>query len=496
MGKFKLRKYQEKAQELVRECFLKGVLRVILCMPTGAGKTVTFANFVVTVLAKNQEGKVLILTDRKELLAQACRTLDLEAEPINTKNKKPDFTKRCFVGMVETISRRIEKDPYFIQKMGKIKLIIIDEAHKGNFKKIFKHFPAIHVIGTTATPISTSKKDPLKNYYQDIVCPVSINDLISEGYLMPARSKAMSVDGVDSIEKSWNGEFKNDQMFDVFNKSGLYDGVVGFFEKHAPGKKTLVFNVNIEHSKNMCEQFQLRGHNARHLDSKMKESERDSILKWFHYTDDAVLCNCGILTTGFDEPSVETIIVNRATTSLALWLQMCGRGSRPFEKKDINGKVIYRKQSFNILDFGSNFQRHHLWESEYDWEDLFFNPKKKRKQDVAPVKLCPECEAMNHASRPSCTECGYEFPKKEKVLLSGEMVEVTGIPKHLEGIEISRMNLDQLMEFQEAKKYKLGWLCRQVIHNWGVKGLESLAKKKGYKKGWLDYQKKVYKHLI
>src|SRR5699024_8776421 len=100
------------------------------------------------------------------------------------------------------------------------------------------------------------------------------------------------------------------------------------YEKHAKGTKTIIFNVNIEHSLKVWEEFNSHGYNVHHVDGKTSKEERARIFDWFHKTPDAILCNVGIATMGFDEPTINTVIVNRSTTSLPLWLQMTGRGSR------------------------------------------------------------------------------------------------------------------------------------------------------------------------
>jgi type I site-specific restriction endonuclease len=106
------------------------------------------------------------------------------------------------------------------------------------------------------------------------------------------------------------------------------------------------------------------GYNIRHLDNRNNATERREILEWFSETPDAVLTSVSILTTGFDEPTVETIILNRATRSLTLYFQMIGRGSRILPKKD----------QFTVVDMGNNVARFGLWEAPIDWQEIFHFP--------------------------------------------------------------------------------------------------------------------------
>ena len=101
-----------------------------------------------------------------------------------------------------------------------------------------------------------------------------------------------------------------------------------------------------------------------HLDNTHSEKERQDILEWFEKKPDAILSSVSILTTGFDSPSVQTIILNRATKSLTLYHQMIGRGSR----------VLPSKLDFNVIDLGNNARRFGLWESHINWAEIFKSP--------------------------------------------------------------------------------------------------------------------------
>ena len=131
------------------------------------------------------------------------------------------------------------------------------------------------------------------------------------------------------------------------------------------GKKTLIFNNGINTSLQVYESFKNAKYNIRHLDNTTSAEDRKDILQWFKKTNDAILTSVGILTTGFDEPTVETIILNRATKSLTLYFQMIGRGSRRLPNKD----------SFSVIDLGNNALRFGLWNNPIDWQHIFKSPE-------------------------------------------------------------------------------------------------------------------------
>jgi superfamily II DNA or RNA helicase len=144
--------------------------------------------------------------------------------------------------------------------------------------------------------------------------------------------------------------------------------------------KTIIFNCNIDHSKKVNEAFGAFGYPSRHLDGEVDEHARRATLLWFKNTPGAILNNIGVLTTGFDEPSLQTVIVNKSTMSLPLWLQMTGRGARPFPEK----------QFFTIIDMGGNALTHGDWSDSRDWSYEFQNPDKP-KNGEAPTKVCVGC---------------------------------------------------------------------------------------------------------
>jgi len=196
-----------------------------------------------------------------------------------------------------------------------------------------------------------------------------------------------------------------------------------------------------------------------------------------------------VLTTGFDERTIETIVVNRATKSLPLWLQMTGRG----------GRIAEGKSQFTILDMGSNVIAggHGLWEQERDWEHLFKNPGKQRKTEGgAAFKECPKCENLLAVSVRKCSNCGHEFPQETKELKETELVEVDSeigkIPKHLRKPK-SQMTVLELMERAQygssklGRPYKTGWIVHELRQR-GEGALREYAQIMGYKDGWIQRQ--------
>lgn len=481
----KLRPYQIKLISDLRQEFSRKK-SLIMCLPTGAGKTVVFTSICAATLQKSLTSRVMILTDRKELLTQAGGTLQhfgLHPELITADARETDKHKRLFVGMVETVARRGRK---LADLYRAINLLIIDEAHKGNFRKVLAMFPNARVIGATATPISASKKHPLNESFSGIVEGPTIAELIELGYLSEARTFTVK-DDLSDLETARNGDYTGASLDKHFNKHELRLGVVEQYRRTADGSKAIVFNCSVQHSKDVCQAFVDAGYKAKHLDANTPGHVRMSTLYWFRHTPGAILCNCSILTTGFDEPTIETVIVNRATKSLPLWLQMCGRGSR----------VLPNKKQFTILDMGANVISGGmgLWEADRDWSSAFRNAQAKEGtgDGVAPVKECPNCGALVPASAPKCKHCGYVFPEKRRQ--SAELEEVKkslvarALPPHLQK-PVSKMTVRELIErasigsLATGLPYKHAWIVRQLKDR-GEEALHEYARLKGYKSGWV-----------
>ncbi len=396
-----LREYQQKFTLNIATKLSQGKRKVIAQLATGGGKTICFAN-IAKKFSEKQNKSVLILVHRKELLQQTRRTLfnayEIDCQ-IVIAGMKTIPTSPVYVGMVETVKRRIDR----FENIG---LVILDEAHIANFNKIHDHFKDAYFIGFTATPLSSSKEKPLNLFYDDIVCGIDIPDLIGMGSLCPNQTYAAK----DAVNRKTlaikGGEFDQGLMGLEFSKPHHIENTVKIYKQKADNTKAIVFNSTIEHSKAVCDSFVRAGYPARHFDGETESKERNEILGWFETTCGAILCNVGIATTGFDEPSIETVIINRSTMSMPLWLQMTGRGSRPTEYKD----------SFVIIDMGGNAITHGDWCQSRDWENIFKNPPKKGPPGIAPVKDCPSCERIVAASTRICPECGFLFPTaKERI---------------------------------------------------------------------------------
>lgn len=332
-------------------------------LPTGGGKTIIFSEIVRQYL-KLKKQKVVVLTHRIELCNQTSKVLSnfgVLNKVVNSKASLDDQEKySCFVAMVETLNNRLLDDKLDISDVG---LVIIDEAHYNSFTKLLKFFSSSFILGVTATPLSSNINLPMTDNYDELIVGESISELIKNNFLARANLYTYNV-GLTSLIVGANGDYTVKSSEELYTNNDMLSKLLLAYEERCLNKKTLIFNNGINTSLIVYDTFKKAGFNIRHLDNTATKKQRSEILKWFKETPDAILTSVSILTTGFDEPTVKCIMINRATKSLTLYYQMIGRGSR----------LLKDKNTFEVIDLGNNFYRFGEWGSDIDWHKIFRNP--------------------------------------------------------------------------------------------------------------------------
>lgn len=334
-------------------------------LPTGGGKTVIFSEIARRYILATGK-KVLILTHRIELCGQTAQMLDefgVKNKVINSAVKELPVPNEfmCFVAMVETLNNRLRDKILNLDSVG---LMIIDEAHYNSFGKLLKFYEKGVVLGVTATPLSSNINIRMKDTYDELIVGESISRLINLGFLSRAITYHYQV-GLTSLKVGMHGDYTVSSSERLYNNQVMQDKLLNAYREKSMGKKTLIFNNGIATSLYVYASFRESGYDIKHLDHTHSAKERKEILQWFREKPDAILTSVSILTTGFDEPTTESIILNRATKSLTLYFQMIGRGSR----------VLPGKKEFMVIDLGNNMNRFGLWDSAIDWADIFKEPE-------------------------------------------------------------------------------------------------------------------------
>lgn len=343
-----LRYYQEDSISEIMK--LKEGDRKILQLPTGSGKTI-----VLSELAKRSEGRVLILVQSTELREQTLEKLKMvcgnNIDVGSVQATLNETNAKVIVATRQTLNSCKKRDRVGeLLESGEFKYVIIDECHcaisqqKRILNKLNKN--AI-VVGLTATPYN---KD-LKKIYDGFVYKRELIEMIQEKYLVEPRCFSVQSNTDISNVKTVGGEYVSKDLDNAINNIERNELIVkAYLEKCTDRKKTIVFANSISHANNITDCFKINGINAKSVDSTLDKTEREQTLKDFSEGKIPVLVNVNILSIGFDEPSVDCLILGRSTKSLMLYIQQFGRALR----------LAPNKTDALIIDIVDNTTRHSL----------------------------------------------------------------------------------------------------------------------------------------
>ena len=405
-----LRDYQRKSIEDTYRWLAASPGNPCIVAPTGSGKSWIIAGLCEDILARWPKSRILILSHVKELLVQDAEKIQAAWPEAPLGIYSAGLGRRdvnvITVAGIQSIWRRADA-------AGKADLIIVDEAHsinnegQGRYRKFLADMrglnPALRVIGLTATPyrlgqgMVTEGKDAL---FDGLIESISIEELVRRGYLARLRSKftemRMDTEGV----KVQGGDFVKGELERHVNTEENNARIVEETLRRAGGRRAwLIFCAGVAHAEAMRDEFQRQGVEAGIVTGATPKDERAQILEEFKAGRLRALTNVNVLTTGFDYPDIDLLVMARPTLSPGLYLQMAGRGMRVK-----SGEF----QDCLVLDFAGNIARH--------GPVTAVEPPKRRGQRKAKaaVKECPQCGEAVAATARVCPDCGYVFPEPEK----------------------------------------------------------------------------------
>ncbi|MGJ1360589.1 DEAD/DEAH box helicase family protein [Sphingobacterium spiritivorum] len=454
--------------------------RVIACAPTGSGKTKMFIE--VARKATINGRTVVIISESTKIFDQIIN----EAGGHEIANGVKHVSIRggqLYIAMAQTLTRR----PLILHQLSMMEfppLIIVDEAHIGTPSNIIRRLIEAsnpYILGFTATPDGRVAKHLTELYNSCVVC-CQVDELIQQGFLCSYKHSARTKADIDILEMR-NGEFTESSQNAAFATNQVYDGI--FDDLRATTfTKCMIFVASIKHCNDMCLRLQAEGFAAIQYHSQLENADYE--LAKFTVLDTANICvSVATLTKGFDFPSVDLVILNRATTSLPLYLQMIGRGSRPVWENGTSTKDFFR-----VLDYGGNWERHGLYFEDRDWGNMWEITKRSKKgEGVAPVALCPDCESIFTSAMRCCPYCGFERPQTEKELEQGELVEVTKHYTDLVGRKVSDLSPKELAIYAKMKKKQIfATRVAKAKEQQSSGFLPAFGAAMGYKTKWAEIQ--------
>lgn len=465
----RLRDYQHRAIDMIYDWFRhNGAGNLAVDMPGGSGKSVVIGYLVKDIVTRRSDKKVLMLVHSKELISQnAKKLLDLWPDaPLGVYSaslNRRELGQSILYAGIQSVRNKAKQ-------IGHIDVCIVDEAHSisnsetGTYRKLLADLtainPSMRVIGFSASPYRLGQgliTDGDEALFSEIISPVSIKELVEAGHLVTLKTKHTTTQLDTSGLHKKGGEFIASEMEQKFNTPEYNKSVVGEIISRAAGcLHWLIFCSGIDHSESVAQLLRISGVAAVSLTSTASKDEREQILSDFESGKIRAVCNVGILTTGYDFPNLDCIAFLRATASPGLFLQMAVRGMRP---KD-------HTRFCTVLDFVGNTEIH-------GFIDCLSASRVKKGDGLAPVKTCPECSTMIHASLRVCPECGYGFPKKEKEFKAPSTKELLSFeekalpPMTITHIQFSRHKKQDKPDSVRMDMYEPGaifpvnseWLC-------------------------------------
>lgn len=419
------RTYQIEGNNSIFEYFAEHTGNPVVAMPTGTGKSVVIAMFLENVFRMYAGQKILVLTHVKELIQQNYMKL-LALWPgapagINSAALgKRDFHDQIIFAGIASVAK-------YAAQFGWVDLVLVDECHlvSPNDETLYQLFfkalrsinPALKIVGFTATPWRmghgkiTEDGGIFTDLCFDITGMEAFNRLIAEGYLCQLIPKKTQIElNVDGVHMR-GGEFIASELQTAVDRDEVTEAALKeTMEIAHDRKKWLIFASGVHHAQVISEMLHALGLECPTVHSDMSQGERDARISDLKSGRLRAVVNNNILTTGIDVPDLDFIGVLRPTASAVLWVQMLGRGTRPFPGKD----------DCLVGDFAGNTRR------LGPINDPVIPHKKGKKGGTAPVRLCEICDTYNHASARKCIKCGYEFPMAVKLTQgasTGELIK-------------------------------------------------------------------------
>lgn len=475
----------------------------LVAMPTGTGKSVVIARFLQSVMHQFGGQRIIVLTHVKELIQQNYEKLmslwpfapaGIYSAGLNQRNMSKSIT---FAG-IASVARRWAQ-------FGHIDLVLIDECHlmSPNDQTMYRTFiagllsinPYLRVIGFTATPwrmghghltdpYEDSKGNLIDPLFRDVCFDITgrdaFNRLFEEGFLIPLVPKrpklhldteGLHTRGGEFIEKEMQEKFDRDEITEAALREALEYG--------ADRKHWLVFASGTDHADHVCDMLNMLGVPADCVHSK--RAGRDQAIEDFKSGKIRALVNNNVLTTGFDFPGIDFIIILRATGSVVLWVQMLGRGTRPVYGLDGKGlladgtradlntiegrlQAIFASDKHDclVMDFARNTA------SLGPINDPVIPKAKGKGGGDAPVKLCEVCETYNHASVRFCggqpfktaLGCGSEFLFEVKFKTEAATDELIKIAEPVVKVfKVDSVTIDRHEKSGSPPMMKMSYYC-------------------------------------
>lgn len=409
-----LRPYQAQAIDDARQAFREGARSVVIVAPTGAGKSVLFAEIAQRHIA--QGGRVLIVAHRRELVRQAQAHLarvGIDTAALVGGKLDGSADAQAVVAAVQTLVRQ-DETPHAT-------MVLWDECHHikaASFLEVLRKYPDAAHVGFTATP-ERSDRSPLGDVFARMVVVASVAELTRGGYLVPCVVYAPSS-----------------------SRGALAETAHEAYLQRGDGRRAIVFCANVEHAKDTASKLQAANVPAEYVDGSMRDSDRAAVLARFASGETRVVTNCNLITEGFDVPACSCVVIARGCSSVAMYLQIVGRALRPEQGK----------RDAIVLDLRGAVHEHGMPDADraYSLEGKAIRQTGER----IAISQCLACGAAYESGPRACPRCGEALPPPPKPRLSreelGRIMDAHPVSKRVEAWQ-------RLQATARERGYSPGW---------------------------------------
>ena len=457
-----LRPYQNEAVASVEAEFARGICSTLIVLATGCGKTIVFSHLAAREVRRG--GRVLILAHRGELLTQAIAKLrsatgieaGLEKAEETSDVAWDDIPYTVVVGSVQSMKSQKRLARFMPDEFT---LIVIDECHHaltGTYRAVIDHFPNARLLGVTATPDRGDLRS-LSEVFETIAYEYSILDAIRDKWLSPIFVQTVPLRIDLSGVAVQSGDYQAASLGSALDP--YLHQICHEIKTRCSTRKTIVFTPLIATSRKMLQIFVEEGvHEVREVNGE--SPDRASILDWFSKAPaGCVLLNSMLLTEGYDEPSVDCIVVLRATKVRALFVQMVGRGTRLSHSTG--------KQNLLLLDFLWLTASHDLCRPACllsDDPEVCETITKKQEKGNAQLDLSPEqleeaiTDTVKKREDALAKRLAAQSRKKGKLFDALQFAQLTGVTNLSDAPTTLQENDRPTMEIVDRLE-RLGFAC-------------------------------------
>jgi DNA repair protein RadD len=407
MTVLQFRPYQSEAIEAI-DAELERVDSTLLVASVGAGKTLMQAGFIQRVIKKYPEARFVCAVHTRELVSQNFNALiriwPFADAGINSAalGQRRTNNQILFCSIQSVYSKAAE--------IGWVDCLIVDEAHLISPKSntMYRQFidalrainPDMRILGMSGTPFRMDMGDLTEGddaLFKSIAYSIGPGQLIDEGYLTRPISKGTATTFDVTGVHTRGGEYIAGELERAVNVQHITDAAVDEVIKYGHDRKSwIAFCAGVDHAREVRDAMRLRGITCEMVEGTMDAGSRKRTIEAYTRGEIRCLTNVNVLSIGFDYPAIDLVALMRPTKSPALYIQQVGRGLR----------LAPGKKDCLVLDFAN------VVRTLGPIDDVQIK-KPGKGTGEAPIRICPQCECINHASVRQCVDCGHEFPEPE-----------------------------------------------------------------------------------